>query len=109
MAALYADDEMSAAERDWFERFTNAFGREPEYSALEGYRNADVLVTAMQDAGPELTTDSLIQALESLQSYRDIFGYELTFGPDDHKGVDESVLSAVRDGRWIVLEESVRY
>jgi len=38
-----------------------------------------------------------------------VFGYHLTFGPDDHKGVDESILTTVKDGRRVILEESIRY
>ena len=48
----------------------------------------------------DLSADGLLAALESMTDYEDIFGYRLTFGPDDHKGVDESVLTTVVDGRW---------
>ena len=44
-----------------------------------------------------------------MHDYVDIFGYRLTFGPDDHKGVDESILSTVKDGRWVTLKESITY
>ena len=44
-----------------------------------------------------------------MSEYKDIFGYRMTFGPDDHKGVDESVLMMVQDGRWVLLEESISY
>ncbi len=63
----------------------------------------------MELAGRELNVDGLITALESMSDYEDIFGYRLSFGPDDHVGVDESVLVTVRDGRWVTLEESVSY
>jgi len=38
-------------------------------------------------------------ALESIEDYTDMFGYRVSFGPGDHKGVSESVLSVVENGR----------
>ena len=109
IAAPYADDEMSPEVSRWYQAYTDRFGVEPDYPAIEGYRNAGVLVDAMDLAGPDLTVDKLIAALESMTDYVDMFGYRLTFGPDDHQGVDESVLMTVSNGRWVKLEESVSY
>lgn len=109
IAAIYGDDEMSPEVARWYRSFTERFGSEPGYPAIEGYRNAGILVDALELAGRDLSADGLMAALESMTGYEDIFGYRLTFGPDDHKGVDESVLTTVVDGRWVTLEESVRY
>lgn len=109
IAAIYGDDDMSPEVARWYRSFTERFGSEPGYPAIEGYRNAGILVDALELAGRDLSADGLMAALESMTGYEDIFGYRLTFGPDDHKGVDESVLTTVVDGRWVTLEESVRY
>ena len=109
IAAIYGEDEMSPEVARWYRSFTERFGSEPGYPAIEGYRNAGILVDALQMAGRDLSADGLMAALESMTAYEDIFGYRLTFGPDDHKGVDESVLTTVVDGRWVTLEESIRY
>ena len=76
---------------------------------MEGYPAADLLVRALEDAGPDLTRAGLIAALEGITEYQGIFGYNLAFGKDDHKGVSESVLSVVRNGRWETLAESISY
>jgi branched-chain amino acid transport system substrate-binding protein len=109
IAIVYGDDDMSSEVAHWFNSFTDRFGKEPGYAAIEGYRNADALTVALQNAGRDLNPGSLIGALEAMTDYQDIFGYHLTFGPDDHKGVDESILMTVKDGRWVKLEESIRY
>ena len=109
IAAIYGEDEMSPEIARWYRSFTERFGSEPGYPAIEGYRNAGILVDALEMAGRDLSADGLMAALESMTDYEDIFGYRLTFGPDDHKGVDESVLATVVDGRWVTLEESIRY
>ncbi len=109
IATIYGDDEMSPEVGRWYESYTERFGSEPGYLGIEGYRNAGILVDALEIAGRDLSTERLIAALESMTDDQDIFGYRLTFGPDDHKGVDESVLTTVVDGRWVTLEESIRY
>ena len=109
IAAIYPDDEMRPEVARWYRSFTERFGAEPGYPAIEGYRNAAILVDALELAGRDISAEGLIAALESMTDYEDIFGYRLTFGPDDHKGVDESVLTTVVDGRWVTLEESIRY
>ena len=76
---------------------------------MEGYRNADVVIRALEAVGPDLTADKLIAAIEAMSEYTDPFGYRMTFGPDDHKGVDESVLLTVVDGRWQVQAEKINY
>ena len=109
IAVVYGDEEMSPEVARWYESFTETFGREPGYAAIEGYRNADALAVALENAGRNLNVDALIGGLEAMKDYQDIFGYHLTFGPDDHKGVDESILMTVKDGRWVKLEEYIRY
>ena len=109
IAAIYGNDEMTREVARWYRSFTDRFGSEPGYPAIEGYRNAGILVDALEMAGRDLSADGLMAALESMTDYEDIFGYRLTFGPDDHKGVGESVLTTVVDGRWVTLEESIRY
>lgn len=109
MAVIYEGDDMSPEVGAFFTGFKDRFGNAPGYAALEGYRNADALVTALEKAGPDLTAEGLITALESISDYEDVFGYHMTFGPDDHKGVDESILMTVKDGRWVKLAESITY
>ena len=109
MAKLYADDEMSAEVRAWWDAYVAKYNVDPGLAAMEGYRAADLTVLALQRAGRDLTTDGLVKALEGITDYSDIFGYKVSFGPDKHSGVTESVLSQVRDGRWIKLEQAISY
>ena len=109
MARLYADDEMTPEVRTWWDRYIELYGEEPGLAAMEGYRGADLAVLALQKAGPELTTESLVKAVESITDYTDIFGYRVSFGPEKHSGATESVLSQVQDGRWVTLEQAISY
>lgn len=109
MAKLYADDEMSPAVRAWWDTYVERYGDDPGLAAMEGYRAADLTVEALTRAGPELTTEGLLTALESIDSYTDIFGYNVSFSATKHSGATESVLSQVQDGRWVTLEQAISY
>jgi branched-chain amino acid transport system substrate-binding protein len=110
ITVVYRDDpQLDPLVAQWWDRYVERFGSDPDYFALEGYRNADLLVKALENAGRDLGTESLIAGMESIAEYTDLFGYSLGFGPRDHKGVESSALSIVRNGRWITAEESVTY
>lgn len=109
MAMIYRDDPSSDAVAAWWDKYIGIYGRDPEYIAFEAYRNADLVVKGLENAGRDLTVDSLIAGLEAIDDYVDVFGYRLSFGPHNHKGVSESTLSQIRDGRWHTLEESITY
>ena len=109
IAELYRDGDLTEEVAAWYDRYEARYGEKPVVAAVEGYRGADLLVTALEIAGPDLDADALVAALESLSDYRDLFGYTLSFGPGDHKGVGESVLSVVENGRWVTKAESVTY
>ena len=109
MGMIYRDDPPSEAVAAWWDKYVDKYGRDPEYIAFEAYRNADLVVKALESAGRDLTVDSLIAGLEAIHDYEDIFGYRLSFGPDDHQGVSESTLSQIKDGRWHTLAESITY
>ena len=109
MAKLYADDEMSAPVRAWWDKYVSLYGEEPGLAAMEGYRAADLTVLALERAGRDITTQGLVKALESITDYTDIFGYNVSFGPDKHNGATESVLSQVQNGRWVKLEQAITY
>ena len=110
IAKVYEDDETLTPEvRDWLVRYRERFGEAPNLPAMVGYRGADLAVRGLEIAGRDLTREGMIAAVESMTEYTDIFGNKLTFGPDDHKGVDTSVLSQIQNGRWVTLGTSITY
>ena len=109
MARLYADDDMSPDVRAWWDAYVAAYDVEPGLAAMEGYRAADLLIEALDRAGRDLNLDAFIAALESIDAYTDMFGYNVSFGPDKHSGATESVLSQVQDKRWVKLDQAIGY
>ena len=109
IALLYEDDDLAPPVRAWFDSYKERYGEAPGLPGMVGYRAADLTVRGLQIAGRELTREKMIAALESLSEYTDIFGNRLTFGPDDHRGVDHSTLSQVQGGRWVQLDTVINY
>ncbi len=67
---------------------------------LEGFAAAKVLVEALRRASPKITRDRIQTALEGLHKF-DIGGMEVTYGPDDHTGLDFADLSIIgEDGKF---------
>jgi branched-chain amino acid transport system substrate-binding protein len=67
---------------------------------LEGYAAAKVLAEALRRAGPAPTRAKLQTALESLKNF-DLGGLEVSYGPDDHTGLDFADLSIIgADGKF---------
>ena len=96
--------------RDWYERYVEQFGEEPVAQAQVAYVTADLMIRAMEAAGPDLTTEKMLSELENIKQYDDPFGGQtLTFGPDKHQGANSLIWSQIIDGRWTVLEQDLPF
>lgn len=88
---------------DWIARYTSRFGAAPNVWSVMGYQVADLFVKAAERAGPELTVERLVAAMESLHTSRDFFGGpEYRFSHDDHLGNRLGRIAQIRDGRWVI-------
>jgi len=61
----------------------------PNYVALEGFVNARILVEALRSAGPDLTREGLVQALEAMQGFDVGIGKTISYGSVDRKGLSD--------------------
>jgi ABC-type branched-subunit amino acid transport system substrate-binding protein len=74
--------------------------KEFSFTSLESYIGAKVMVEGMKRAGPKLTREGYMHALDGMSSY-DVGGYIVGFGPNNHNGssfVELTVIS--RDGQF---------
>ena len=64
----------------------------------------DTFVRAAQKAGPNLTTESFIKAMDTMTIPPDMFGSaEATYTATKRLGSDASRLSQIQDGKWKVV------
>ena len=104
--ALYAyPDDPRPAVQDFAKRYKARYGRDPNFHGEVGYTAASMVLIGLDKAGKDLTVDSFIHAMETINDYKDIFGSALSFGPDQHHGSTRSFLTVVKNGRWSAVEQ----
>ena len=102
-------DESSQPIRFWANKYKTKYNEDPGTLSIYGYQIIDTFIRAAQKAGPALTTDSFIKAMDTLTVPPDIFGSaEFTFTATKRLGSDASRLSQIQDGRWRVMSEYVK-
>jgi branched-chain amino acid transport system substrate-binding protein len=105
----YADSEVQSV-KTFVAAYKAKYNADPNIGAVYGYVAADIAATGLKNAGPDLTLDSFIKGLESIQKYKDIFnGPEVSFGPNIRQGANSSFLATVKGGRWTRVTNSLNF
>jgi branched-chain amino acid transport system substrate-binding protein len=101
-------DDASPQLRHWATKYKTKYNEDPTVFSVYGYTSMDIFIQAAQKAGPNLTTDSFMKALEAIKTTPDIFGSPVaSFGPNKRQGSAAARLSQIQDGRWKVVSDYV--
>jgi branched-chain amino acid transport system substrate-binding protein len=104
----YLDDTAQAL-RFWATKYKTRFNEDPAVFSAYGYLVVDAFIAAAQKAGPNLTTDSFIKAMDTMSFPSDIFGSApATYSPTKRLGSNASRLSQIQDGKWKVVSDYVK-
>ncbi|MGO4390407.1 ABC transporter substrate-binding protein [Variovorax sp. M-6] len=99
-------DEQSQPLRFWANKYKTKFNEDPTVFSVYGYMIVQSFVQAANKAGPNLTTDSFIKAMDSSTFEPDMFGSpKMTFSATKRLGNDQSRLSQIVDGKWKVVSD----
>ncbi len=99
-------DAASQPIRFWATKYQTKFNEEPTVFSVYGYGSIDAFLRAAGKAGPNLTTDSFIKAMDTMKIPPDIFGSaEMTFSPTKRLGSNATRLSQLQDNRWKVVSD----
>ena len=99
--SLYAyPDDPRPAIKAFAQKYKARYGVDVNYLGEMGYTSAQIAIEALQRAGRDLTVDSLVKAMESIQDFHDLFGGTYSFSATNHHGATAAFLSVVHDGRW---------
>lgn len=79
------------------------YGQPASGFAMLGYTAARQLVMALEAAGPDLTTEGFIAAMESLDYDDNLLGTHINFSATDHQGANDIFISQVGGGQWNTL------
>ena len=75
----------------------------PNSVGLEGYINARILVEGLKLAGRDLTREGFINAIESIRDYALGPGTVVSFGPDNHQGMEQVYFTRLTHGRFTLV------
>jgi len=97
-------DEASQPIRFWANKYKTRFNEDPTVFSVYGYIIIDQFIKAAQKAGPNLTTDSFVKAMDTMTFEPDMFGSpKATYTATKRLGNDLSRLSQIKDGKWVVV------
>ncbi len=75
-----------------------------------GYIMAELTVEALKNAGPDLTRDGLIDALENMRGYVcSVCFSPISMSPTDHRPIEIEVYVRLTDGKWIPFGDPVDF
>jgi ABC-type branched-subunit amino acid transport system substrate-binding protein len=80
---------------------------QPSFVSLEGYIDAAILAEGLRRAGDNLTTETLVSALESIQDFDLGLGSPIHYGPSEHQASHKvwgTVLDRSRRFNFLELE-----
>lgn len=86
--------------RNWAQAFQAKYDTPPSTAAQLGKTAATGLTLALEAAGPDLTPESFQQGMESLDFHDPVMDIQIKYGPGDHQGADEVIISQIQDGVW---------
>ena len=75
----------------------------PTFVGLEGFINAQVLVKGLRAAGRDLTRERFIRGIESIRNLQLWPGVSVSFGPDDHQGLEQVYFTWLQAGHFGLL------
>ena len=94
--------------KQWAEEYQAQYGSVPSGGAVLGRVGAMVTIEALRKAGPDLTTDSFLAAMESLDFNDPVTGVDIKMSATNHRAGNDMILSKVIDGVWepvVTLED----
>jgi branched-chain amino acid transport system substrate-binding protein len=102
-------DEASKPISFWANKYKTKFSDDPTVFSIYGYNAIDAFARAAAKAGPNLSTDSFIKAMDTMSFEPDMFGSAPSnYTATKRLGSDASRLSQLQDGRWKVVSDYIK-
>ena len=106
--APYRDSNPTPAQMDLIERFNKRYGEDPSGASIYAHMQTKLLIKALEDAGPDLTVDKFIAAMENIKDFDDGIGTPLhTFSSTSHVGTDGVLLDVVKGGKFVPVADDI--
>ena len=103
-------DTANKIEKEWWDKFKEIYGKDPNTGALYGYIFADIAIEAINRAGEDLTIDSFVEAMETLNNFEDpLKTGAVTFSDTQRQGTNISYFFQVQNERFEVISGPLAY
>lgn len=107
---IFYSDTATGKVKEFIEAYRKMFGIDPNAQSTSGYNGINVFAFYANIAGKDLTTESMIKALEAGKVYQDIFGGSpVSFSKDNHLGVRVATVGQIKNGRWTTIAKDQSY
>jgi len=91
----------SAIVREYQKRMTESGYNDFDFSSMEGFLSARILVEGLRRAGRNLTREGLVTSLETLRNF-DLGGFTVNYTPENHDGSRYTDLTLIaRNGKFV--------
>jgi ABC-type branched-subunit amino acid transport system substrate-binding protein len=96
--------------KEFLEAYQKAFGVPANLQTTAGYNGVMAFAHFANLAGKDLTTEKLVEAMESGKAFDDIFGQPaIKFSKDNHLGVASGLVAQVKGGKWVTLARDQKF
>lgn len=106
-AGAWLVDPLNAPEAEQYRQvLKQSFPDEvPGGYSISSYAVGEMIVEALKRAGPDLTREKFIQALESLQDFTTGLTPAFSYNAGDHQGIKQIAIVQVQNGQWVTVKE----
>lgn len=94
---------------EWMDRYQERFKEESDLWSVTGWLLLDMFIKAAEAAGPNLTSESFVSALENLTYPRSFLGNsEYHWTPKTRLGNQQTRLHQIQNGRWTPISDFLK-
>ncbi len=104
------EDTAKGKVKEWVDAYRKANNATPNTQAIIGYNAIMTFAHFVKKAGKDLTGQKVLDALESGDTFQDIFGSPPTkFSKTDHLASTITSVQQVKNGRWVVVKGGLTF
>src|SRR5712671_1881405 len=104
------EDTAKGKVKDWLANYKKMFGSDANTQAIIGYNTITTFAHYANKAGKDLTGQKMLDALESGDKFLDIFNSPPTkFSKTDHLASTVTQVQQVKNGRWVLMKDSLSF
>ena len=104
------EDTAKGKVKEWLDSYRKAYNGPANTQAIIGYNAVMTLAHYIKLAGKDLTGQKLLDALESGDTFQDIFGSPPTkFSKTNHLATTVTSVQQVKNGRWVMVKDGLQF